>query len=322
MQRVEQLISTLISYISLAIIAIGLIGNSVSFILFRFDKDLRKISFSIYLSFLAITDTFSLFEWNLNHFLKPNFGIDIQNLSIFSCKLTSFLQLFSLQSSAYLLCFVSIDRYLTVMYRPGSFASKLPFRTKKSALMWSIIILMLIFILNSHLLILNGTMKLKKSSLKNNTLNKTTLTVNCYEYPNDLKIHALIDKLNLVLYSLIPSFIMIVFNFLLIKNTFLVGNLSNYRKRNFLNSSKRSRLTISIFSISILFVLMTLPSTVVYGFLYEEFHATRFGTEVAHLTDYFMFLNHSTLFLICFLTNSKFRQAFYNRFSIFRFFQD
>lgn len=103
-----------------------------------------------------IIDTLSLFDWNLNHYLKPVFHLDMEFLNMFTCKVFSFGQYYLLQASGFLLSFVSIDRFVAIRTTPGSIYSKLPFGTNKSALGWSIFWLVVLFIFNGHILILIG----------------------------------------------------------------------------------------------------------------------------------------------------------------------
>ena len=58
-----------------------------------------------------------------------------------------------MHSSALLASFISIDRYFTIILRPGS---KLPFGTPRKALIWSATITLLVVLINFHILILNG----------------------------------------------------------------------------------------------------------------------------------------------------------------------
>ena len=53
--------NNIFSYISLIIIILGLIGNTTTYIIFRFNKDMKKLPSMVILSFVCITDTLSLF---------------------------------------------------------------------------------------------------------------------------------------------------------------------------------------------------------------------------------------------------------------------
>ncbi len=52
-------IDIILACIPLFVIVVGLTGNTISFIIFRFEKDLKNISSMVYLSFCCITDTLS-----------------------------------------------------------------------------------------------------------------------------------------------------------------------------------------------------------------------------------------------------------------------
>jgi hypothetical protein len=64
------LVTIIIAYIPLFIIALGFLGNFASFIIFRLEKYLKSMPSMVYLSFCCLTDSFSLITWNLDHFLK------------------------------------------------------------------------------------------------------------------------------------------------------------------------------------------------------------------------------------------------------------
>ena len=139
--------------IPLVIIVLGLIGNSITLLMLRIDVKLRKITGLVYLSFLIVTDTMSLFVWNLSNFVQ-NVTETIFNSEI-DCNILTFIQFASLQSSGCLLTVFCIDRYITVISTPGSVWTRLPFRTRKSAIIWSTITILFVCSLNSHILFAN-----------------------------------------------------------------------------------------------------------------------------------------------------------------------
>lgn len=102
---------TILTHFPLIIIVLGLIGNTVSFLVFRLHHEFKNMAPMVYLSFLAISDTFSLFGWNMDHYLSYNFNFNIFDYSLLVCKLVSFEQYASLQASALFLCMITIDRY-------------------------------------------------------------------------------------------------------------------------------------------------------------------------------------------------------------------
>jgi hypothetical protein len=222
------------------------------------------------------------------------------------CKFFQFIQYFSLETSGLLLSFVCIDRYFTVMNRPGSFINKLPFGTIRSSLIWSILILFFIFLLNSLLFIDRAKNYENKTLLIDNftliisiqsSFDMETLITGFKLFPNW-------DQIHVILYPSIPVCIMFIFNILLIKKT-----VSLYKnKRSNHHTSKKRNLTWSLLYITFLFIIMTLPSSVAYGFFDDFFNSTKSLQSVIVILDYLSFLNRSTLFFDCFLTNIIFRK--------------
>jgi hypothetical protein len=254
----------------------------------------------VYLSYISITYTLSLLEWNLDHFLVPNFGIYFELLNITMCKLVTFTQFFSLQSSGFLLTILCIDRYVSVISTPGSLASRLPLRTPKSAHIWSFIIMGLVFILNSHILILNGIYILK--FYPNINITKTKFV--CMVYSTGFSLFPTWENIHLILYSFIPFLVMGTFNILLIKKI-------SFQKRDYSKSNKKfegfKRNIQSLLVITFLFLIMTVPTSIAFGFF-----ETKTSNLVLFALDDLSFLNNSLLFFTCFFTNLKFRKVFFN----------
>ena len=130
---VYELFERVVSYVPLAIIVLGVFGNLTSFLIYTFHPALNKYSSMVFLSFIAILDTLGLFVWNLDHYLFINFGFGIEGRNMVFCKFFTFLQYVTLQTSGLLYSVISVDRYFTVISKPGSFIKKLPFGTRKSA---------------------------------------------------------------------------------------------------------------------------------------------------------------------------------------------
>jgi hypothetical protein len=270
----------IVSYVPLVIIFVGLLGNTTSFLIFSFNKEMNKYSSMVFLSFIAVTDTLGLFIWNLNHFLYPNYSIKLEKVSLFNCKFFTFLQYVTLQSSGLLYSIISIDRYFAVMSKPGSFMSRLPFGTPKSALKWSIVILIGTCLFNIHLLIINGYYKYTYTNSTNGTqlLNKTSLV--CYASPT-ISLSPLWDMVQAVVYTFIPFIIMAIFNSLLILNL----RVKEIKKT---SNMKKKRITISLAVITFAFIIMTAPGTIVYGFFADNLNASVLGKALLTVFDSIM----------------------------------
>ena len=169
-----------------------------------------------------MSDILGLFTWNLDHFLDPYFGFDIENLNIFTCKILSFTQYFSLQSSSLLQSFVTIDRYITISKKPGSFFSRLPFSTSRSAHYWSLCIISTVFLINAPFLyfnkylIISNNLNENLSAWKNlSNTQELFFNQNKCESISRLNLQALWDNMNLIINSDLPITLMIIFSFLL-----------------------------------------------------------------------------------------------------------
>jgi hypothetical protein len=316
-----------LSYIPLVIIVVGVLGNTSSFLIFICNQKLRKMSCMIFLSFIAIYDTLGLFTWNLNHFLQPNKLPAVESLSLAACRFFNFLQYFSLQCSGILYSMLSVDRYFTIMAIPGSFISKLPFGTHRSALMWCLSITLVLAVINCHMLFMHGFIKTTyvnatqpaTDQIFNQTSNYTyrkdkVETLVCFvSEDGSYQINPMWDYANLVLYNFIPFILMAIFNTLLLMKTF--GTNSNRKKSTTqdkkakLNNRRKRRLTISLFIITFGFIVMTLPGSIVYGFFFDLLRPTAVGHAVLIACDCFLFSQHAMLFFMCLITNIFFRQA-------------
>ena len=92
----------------------------------------------------------------MDHFYSYYFNTYYEYTNLALCRIMLFIQYTSLQISAWLLCLLTIDRFVTVMGKPGSIYKKLPFSTPKTAFYWSIGIITIFVILNCHEPFLNG----------------------------------------------------------------------------------------------------------------------------------------------------------------------
>ena len=285
---------------------------------------MKKMSSMVFLSFIAVSDTCGLFTWNLNHFLLPNGFGKVEDASLFTCKFFEYLQYLSLQTSGLLYSMVSVDRYFTITAIPGSFISKMPFGTRKSALIWCLTIIVALMILNSHILYMQGYIKtvyvnetqsvaVSSNSTSIISVTKTKEVVQCYENVDKTYILSpMWDLVNLAFYNFIPFFIMCIFNTLLIVKT--VRRNTNVSKSKALDrqqlraNRRKRRFTVSLCIITVGFIIMTLPASVLYAFFVDVLFPTYDGHAVLISMDCFLFSQHAIMFLMCFITNVYFRR--------------
>ena len=298
------------------IIFFAFTGNTISFIIFRFEKKLKEISSFLILSFVVIIDNFAVLTWNLDHFLIPNFGFSIEYLSVYNCKFFRFIQFFSYQCSGLLLSLVITDRFITISCTPGSWASKLPFCSLKYALIWSISIILIIAILNLHILLLSGFPNQNINKNITDSFNKTYNLIiipkrrfSCNHLSNGFHYYPIWNILNMILYSAIPSTVMTIFTTLLVFKTYKSQESSNSNSIAAKTYKKKRKITISLLAISTAFLVMTLPSTIFFAFIYFHIPEIPYGRYFDNFVDSLSFANHASIFFTSFISNSTFRRV-------------
>jgi len=192
---------------------------------------------------------------------------------------------------------------------PGSFYSKLPFSTKKSGFVWSVSVIVVLTIVNSHILFLNGY--IDEISVANSTLMANETDIHCYTYANGFPLFPVWDQVNMVLYNFLPAIIMFIFNILIIVKALSNSeiNMNKHNKKAMKRMQKKRRMSISLVVITFAFLIMNLPATIYYGY-FKQNELVSFN--LGGILDFFSFLNHSSVFFTSFLTNVKFRQSVYN----------
>lgn len=188
-------------------------------------------------------------------------------------------------------------------------------------------------LLNIHLIVLPRKydqqvydILLFRNETFNLTAHRQTNNMICYEYTTGFKIANFSpnwENFHMVIYNVIPFCVMTIFNGLLIKNVLLTSHLSLHRNKNKTNSTaneiqtnktlnKKRALTISLVFVTILFLVMTLPSSILFGFFYEFFNQ-KLGLDFLIMVDYLSFSNSSSLFFVSLLTNVKFRKVVFSK---------
>ena len=304
----NNLFEKITSHFYLLLIIIAMFVNTGSFVIFKKDTQMRKLSSMIILSYVVIFDTFSLFTWNLNHFLKPNFQIAIEHLNIATCRIFLFMQYMSSQSSSLLRGLVTIDRFVSIFKRPGSIISRLPFTTRRTAHLWSILIIIFTTCLNFHILIYAGVYRPLNST---NTYTEIkyiylfrTPGFECYEYHSTFNFSDY-DVMNMIVYSVFPSFLMITFNLIIFYKTrkdFKSDNLIVIK-----TIMKTKKLTYSLLAITTAFVVQTLPATIFFAFFYIKMPYLPHERYFECIFTLLEFSNHATVFFISHITNQRFR---------------
>lgn len=154
---------------------------------------------------------------------------------------------------------------------------------------------------------------------QNETYNLTTFqyvtTFLCYSYKDGYEIFPNWENIHLAIYNLIPFCIMTIFNGLLIRNVLLVNlthskDNSNNSSQNAKSMRKKQTLTIALIFVTILFLVMTLPSSIIFGFFFDFFDQ-HLGQSFLLMVDHLSFTNNASLFFISMITNAKFRNVIF-----------
>jgi hypothetical protein len=160
--------SKIVAIYEISIIILGTFGNA--FVFYVGYRNRASSNTFLFLMFMSIADIISMYWWNLSHFIESFFLIDIQNFNLYLCKCMSFVQLTSLQISAWVLVLISVERYFSVHFVSWKQAY---FRYQTALITVSILSLALIAI-NTHVLFTFGYIRVENG----------TQTVQCYTTPD------------------------------------------------------------------------------------------------------------------------------------------
>jgi len=106
----------LILYLFPLILIIGLIGNSLNILIFS-KKTVRSNSTFRFLLYLSIFDLLVLLVCTPDVFLRFGYQIHIRQISIYTCRLHTFLTYLFTHASSSTLMLISIDRALIISNR-------------------------------------------------------------------------------------------------------------------------------------------------------------------------------------------------------------
>ena len=209
-------IKKVISSLNFLFIIFGILGNLITFAVLSRQK-IRKYSCMRYLAILCICDICCLFTWNFSIVYKELFrGKKIEFEGPLICRIFSFYSYFILQSSSWIICWIGMDRLITVLSK----SSKINHNFKNSIKI-SAIILFTIFVFNLIVFFNNAppydpndnnNITLYKYLNKNIFSTKTwefyssTRTFSCYE-PSAF--YHVWDIIHIFFYSIIPFIIIL-----------------------------------------------------------------------------------------------------------------
>jgi hypothetical protein len=301
-------VSSFLRYAGTFVVIFGLIGNFLSILVFS-RKALRSRSCSIYFLALSLSDINVLIGYTIENLLYHGYNIQLLSNS-FMCKTIIFLIYASTDISNYLLTLAALDRCVLVSYSPIRYR----FCRKSTAKIMITSVLILFSVINSHFLF--GFQIDKNGSC----LPKSGLYIAFYNHHYD----SYIDIIKTVLIPFIIIFIcniFIIFKYTRRKSSLTLNSTTRRRSRR--RREKDRQLTWFLFSTSILFILLSLPSEIndfVRTHLSENFQ-THYACPLwasASLLILMQQINHASHFYVYTLTGPIFRKEFQKLICFFR----
>jgi hypothetical protein len=294
-------VALFLRYAGTFVVIFGLLGNFLSILVFS-RKVLRTRSCSIYFLALSVSDVNVLISYTIENLLYHGYGIQLLSNS-FMCKTTIFLIYASTDISNYLLTLAAIDR--CVLVSNSSFHYR--FCRQSTAKLMITIVVILFSLINSHFLF--GFHVDENGSC----LPTSSIYIDFYTRHYD----SYIDIIKTVLIPFIIIFIcntFIMYNYTRQRNL-LTSKRSMRRKKNRRRKEKDRQLTWLLFSTSILFILLSLPSEI------NDFVRTRLSQnfqmnyvcQLWSTTIIFILIhqtNHASHFYVYTLTGPIFRKEF------------
>lgn len=271
------------------ILFIGTISNGLSFLVMT-RKRMRCFSCCVYLAVLAVADTVHIWTWGLWYLILAATRQEIDISTLTDCTgLDYFLHHFSQQYSAWILVSITCERFILVYY---PLKAKIMCTVNRTIIVCCVLFVIL-FLLNVHFF-----------------FTRETFVWGSYEWCvlNDTKWLTFVNvwpKLDIAVYTFIPSFIILLLNILIINKLRISGSQGHI-----LNSSipKNTRqITKMLLSVTFLFIALTLPAEifVIYAEMDPDMYYSSVGLALVQVCK---FTNHSiNLFLYC-MAGTKFRR--------------
>jgi len=309
---------TLLRIYPILFLVVGTIGNLLSVYVVLRSK-LRRHSTFIYLAFLSIVDLIVVYTFSINFIFHAWFNIDLQQVSLITCKIYSFSIYFFPQTSAWILTAVSIDRVFALTRGIR--------RTRKIRLTYFIllIIFLILFLLNMQFLFYNNTYKFTEeinekiiyrivdTDMDINVIQCSSENIDEYKefYEN---IWVYIDAIVNVYLPFTLMFLCSTIIFLNVLRT--MGNANNSKKR-----LVARNLSTMLLSINTMFVLLTGPIVIYLMFEKQTLSFESYQCDIKIKAKYKMIklffiilmnANHTGNILVYCLTGTEFRTQLFN----------
>lgn len=290
----------LIKFAMPIIIFTGTVGNIFSFMVMM-RREMRQTPTFFYLAMLAIADSVVLFVSAFKTWLRTVSGFELSHINAFGCKFTMFLVHFSIQFSAWLIVAVTIERFLAVWFPLKANAMCSLSRAKFVTFM-----IALIFILvNIHIFWTAQLLSTRQSLDGSNYI--------CAPYAYENFVCQIFPWINLVLYSFLPCFILMVFNVLIIICLLRTKHVPSTLTKddNQLRNNHR-KLAMTLVFISFTWIVTTTPRPLFGLFAVKPKSLEDLATSLLWKVVCYqlMYINHAVNFFLYCLSGEKFRIQF------------
>ena len=310
--------------VPLLLLLVGTLGNALSLMVLS-QQSMRKLSIYTYLGVLSVVDTLVLYSGVLPEWLDNLFGYTIHQWWL--CTLKNVVKYTVSQFSVWIIVAVTVERYIATAHT----LSAVTMCTRKRAIVVMLVMYILLFIMNGHLLftstiitfynytIVEGDLSnLSLGHMKQMPYAKSQCSITDDEYID--RIWPWVDA---CFYSLIPCLVILSLNILIIR---AVQNSKSDRKylgritsaeNQISNRESEVRMTRLLILISFVFMLTTLPVNIVWivkkTLPYLTDPCQRSHVLLAMVVGrMLMYTNHSVNFFLYLLSGIKFRQKLFS----------
>ncbi|ELT94867.1 hypothetical protein CAPTEDRAFT_205369 [Capitella teleta] len=304
----------LMTYAPPVLLLIGTMGNILSIVILT-RQSLRKYATYMYLAVLAVADTLVLYLGLLRLWLGEITGSDIKDRSNISCKMINAIGYTCSDFSGWLIVVVTIERFFAVC-RPLKAPSGGEHRQRAYKVVVSLFVVL--FLMNSHFF---WTVEVKQTTLGTGE--------EVYHCAGGDQYKTLINDIwpwvDTVVYSFLPFVIILTLNVLIVlqvvkarrdRRSMQTPGSRLPSHRHFVRTNPADsggKITVMLMSISVTFLLTTLPVSIANIFVkylsMDSDLSTMLNYQLVRtITVLLMFTNHCINFFLYCATGQKFRK--------------
>ena len=284
------------------LVPIGLIGNTLSFFV-MIQPNNRKMSTCIYMAAISVNDNLMMYLALHNWLGVAVKIVTVQEVGPWGCKIPAYLVHFSLQSSAYQVLAMTIDKYVAIKWPHKAATYSTPGRAK---IILSCILLCALIYNSPHLLVASW------------------VGDQCFTYVNGGIISKIYSWISFLVNGIIPFSLLIHMNYLIVQtvrnsrkmfrsNTYATGTeiVPDTDKRQRTMKSAENQLTIMLLLVTMLFLILLFPVYIrfIYISLGKNDTPSKYASSMlfSQITYKLFTTNHGINFLLYCISGKKFR---------------